>query len=98
MEAGIRRAAPVDMSNIVTAEHCAAAGGRSLFIAEAAALLGVSKRTIYYRIREGRLVTVRTPCGSQRVLLASIEALLRDEGQADRRRTPVAARDQVTMP
>jgi excisionase family DNA binding protein len=44
----------------------------------AAALLGVSRRTVYYRIRDGKLQTVRT-FGSQRVLLASIEALLRDE-------------------
>ena len=52
---------------------------RTLFIDEAAALLGVSRRTVYYRIREGRLLTIRTRCGSQRVLLSSIEALLREE-------------------
>jgi excisionase family DNA binding protein len=51
---------------------------RSVFVDEAAQLLGVSRRTVYYRIREGRLRTVRT-CGSQRVLLESIEALLREE-------------------
>src|SRR6186713_3307319 len=38
---------------------------RSLLINDAAALLGVSRRTIYYRIREGRLRTIRTKGGSQ---------------------------------
>jgi hypothetical protein len=42
--------------------------GRTLFIDEAAAVLGVS----------------RTRCGSQRVLLASIQVLLQE--QADKRR------------
>ena len=49
---------------------------RSLLIEDAAVLLGVSRRTVYYRIRQGRLDTVRTMGGSQRVLLASIERLL----------------------
>jgi predicted site-specific integrase-resolvase len=40
--------------------------------------LGVSRRTVYYRIREGRLQTIRTRGGSQRVLWSSIEALLRN--------------------
>ena len=52
---------------------------RSLLLDHAAALLGVSRRTVYYRIREGRLRTIRTLCGSQRVLLESIEALLRED-------------------
>ena len=52
---------------------------RSLLVDQAAQLLGVSRRTVYYRIREGRLQTIRTRCGSQRVLLESIEALLRKE-------------------
>ena len=51
---------------------------RSLLIDDAAQLLGVSRRTIYYRIREGRLRTIRTRCGSQRVLVSSIETLLRE--------------------
>lgn len=51
---------------------------RSLFIDDAARLLGVSRRTVYYRIREGRLRTIRTKCGSQRVLLSSVEALRRE--------------------
>jgi excisionase family DNA binding protein len=52
--------------------------GRSLLIADAAELLGVSRRTVYYRIREGRLRTIRTLGGSQRVLVSSIEVLLRE--------------------
>jgi excisionase family DNA binding protein len=51
---------------------------RSVFVDDAAALLGVSRRTVYYRIREGRLRTIRTRCGSQRILVESIEALLRE--------------------
>jgi excisionase family DNA binding protein len=54
-------------------------GRRSLLIEDAAVLLGVSRRTVYYRIREGRLETVRTIGGSQRVLLSSIEQFLREE-------------------
>ena len=53
----------------------------SIMIDQAAELLGVSRRTVYYRIREGRLRTVRTRCGSQRVLLESIVALLREACQ-----------------
>lgn len=49
--------------------------GRSVTIDQAAAVLGVSRRTVYYRIREGRLLTVRTIGGSQRVLVTSLEAL-----------------------
>jgi excisionase family DNA binding protein len=59
---------------------------RSLLIDGAAQLLGVSRRTVYYRIREGRLRTIRTRCGSQRVLLSSIEKLLRESA-----RTPISA-------
>ena len=54
---------------------------RSLLIEDAAVLLGVSRRTVYYRIRQGRLDTVRTLGGSQRVLLASIERLLHQRRQ-----------------
>jgi len=62
---------------------------RSVLILEAADVLGVSRRTVYYRIREGRLQTIRTRGGSQRVLWSSIEALLRStrppvhDGDAD---------------
>ena len=49
--------------------------GRSVSIEQAAQLLGVSRRTVYYRIRDGRLRTIRTLGGSQRVLLDSVEAM-----------------------
>src|SRR6516164_10542705 len=81
-----------------TRQSCAVRGGigcavgpsmvRSVFIMDAAALLGVSRRTVYYRIKAGRLMTVRTPCGTQRVLVESIQALLGAE----------AARSGVTAP
>jgi excisionase family DNA binding protein len=67
--------------------------GRSVSLDHAAALLGVSRRTIYNRIREGRLQTIRTIGGSQRVLLDSVAtagreahlALATAEPFADRR-------------
>lgn len=46
--------------------------GRSVTIDQAAVLLGVSRRTIYNRIRDGRLRTVRTLGASQRVLVESL--------------------------
>jgi excisionase family DNA binding protein len=46
--------------------------GRSVSLDHAAELLGVSRRTIYNRIREGRLQTIRTLGGSQRVLMDSV--------------------------
>ena len=49
--------------------------GRSVSLDHAAAILGVSRRTIYNRIREGRLQTIRTLGGSQRVLLESVQAV-----------------------
>ena len=49
--------------------------GRSVSIEQAAQILGVSRRTVYYRIRDGRLRTIRTLGGSQRVLLDSVEEL-----------------------
>jgi excisionase family DNA binding protein len=52
--------------------------GRSVSLDHAAELLGVSRRTIYNRIREGRLQTIRTLGGSQRVLVDSMT------GQRDR--------------
>ena len=48
--------------------------GRSVSLEHAAALLGVSRRTIYNRIRDGRLQTIRTVGGSQRVLRESFHA------------------------
>ncbi len=50
---------------------------RSVSLQRAAELLGVSRRTIYNRIREGRLQTIRTLGGSQRVLVESMQALQR---------------------
>jgi excisionase family DNA binding protein len=47
--------------------------GRSVSLDHAAQLLGVSRRTIYNRIREGRLQTIRTLGGSQRVLVESMQ-------------------------
>jgi excisionase family DNA binding protein len=47
--------------------------GRSVTIDQAATMLKVSRRTIYNRIREGKLQTIRTLGGSQRVLLSSLE-------------------------
>jgi excisionase family DNA binding protein len=46
--------------------------GRSVSLDHAAQLLGVSRRTIYNRIRDGRLQTIRTLGGSQRVLIDSV--------------------------
>ena len=62
----------------MTDEVSQAGRRRSVLIPEAAGLLGISRRTVYYRIREGRLQTLRTRGGSQRVLWSSIEAFLRD--------------------
>ena len=47
--------------------------GRSVSLDHAAQILGVSRRTIYNRIREGRLQTIRTLGGSQRVLIDSVQ-------------------------
>ena len=49
--------------------------GRTVSLEQAATLLGVSRRTIYNRIRESRLQTIRTVGGSQRVLVQSLGAL-----------------------
>jgi excisionase family DNA binding protein len=47
--------------------------GRSVSIDQAAQLLNLSRRTIYNRIRDGRLQTIRTLGGSQRVLVESLQ-------------------------
>ena len=49
--------------------------GRSVSLDHAAQILGVSRRTIYNRIRDGRLQTIRTLGGSQRVLLDSLHGV-----------------------
>ncbi|MFN7976901.1 MAG: excisionase family DNA-binding protein [Vicinamibacterales bacterium] len=41
-------------------------------IERAAEILGVSRRTVYYRISEGALQTIRTRGGSQRVVVDSL--------------------------
>jgi excisionase family DNA binding protein len=58
----------------------------SLFIHEAAAMLGVSRRTVYYRIREGKLRTVQVRGGTQRVLMDSVRQLLCGNAGRDRER------------
>ena len=56
--------------------------GRSISMDHAAELLGLSRRTLYHRIRGGSLQTVRTPNGSQRVLIESVIELLRSQRDA----------------
>lgn len=46
--------------------------GRSVSLDQASELLHVSRRTIYNWIKEGRLQTIRTLGGSQRVLIESL--------------------------
>ena len=72
-------------AEFVADDHSTRQSPRSLLVDQAAELLGVTRRTVYNRIRDGRLRTVRTRCGSQRVLVESMEALLRDIQKAKRR-------------
>ena len=51
--------------------------GRSVSIDQAARLLNVSRRTVYNRIKDGRLQTIRTAGGSRRVLVESLHPLFR---------------------
>jgi excisionase family DNA binding protein len=69
--------------------------GRSVSLEQAALLLSVSRRTIYNRIREGRLRTIRTMGGSQRVLLESLHAL-RLHASSDAAHVPSVS--HVTVP
>jgi excisionase family DNA binding protein len=50
--------------------------GRSVSLDHAAQLLGTSRRTVYNRIREGKLKTVRLSNGSQRVTIESLALYL----------------------
>ena len=50
--------------------------GRSVSLDQAAQLLNVSRRTIYNRIKDGQLATVRAG-GSQRVLVESLQVFAR---------------------
>src|SRR2546429_9446450 len=47
--------------------------GRSVSLDHAAEILGVSRRTVYNRIREGRLQTIRTIGGPPRAPLDSVQ-------------------------
>jgi excisionase family DNA binding protein len=58
--------------------------GKSVSLQHAADLLGVSRRTIYSRIRQGRLRTIRTIGGSQRVMAESVVASLDRMRASDR--------------
>lgn len=46
--------------------------GRSVSLDQACQMLQVSRRTVYNWIRDGRLQTIRTIGGSQRVLVDSV--------------------------
>jgi excisionase family DNA binding protein len=71
----------------------------SLLITDAAVLLGVSRRTVYYWIRQRRLETVRTRGGSQRVLLSSIARRLRlDRGLPPLEDLPTASAGEPLQP
>jgi excisionase family DNA binding protein len=50
-------------------------GARSLSVAQACTALHVSRRTVYYLIKNGRVATIRTSLGSQRVLVDSLKAM-----------------------
>ena len=52
--------------------------GRSVSIEQAAQRLGVSRRTVYYWIRDVRLRTVRTLGGSLRVVTDSLEEMTKE--------------------
>jgi excisionase family DNA binding protein len=66
-------AMPSTLTALTSSSHFEPRIGRSVSLDQAAQLLGVSRRTIYNRIREGRLQTIRTMGGSQRVLLDSVQ-------------------------
>src|SRR6187399_1200953 len=72
--------------------------GRSVSIDHAAQLLKVSRRTVYNRISEGRLRTVRTMGGSQRVLLESVIELHEMLARNGSRKRAAATIYQPTAP
>jgi len=63
--------------------------GRSVSLDHAAELLGISRRTLYNRIRDGYLQTVRAN-NSQRVLVDSIGEHLRRERELMQKRALIA--------
>jgi len=70
----------------------------SVLIEEAARRLGVSRRTVYYRIRDGLLQTIRTRGGSQRVLLSSIAVLVRERPvTADAAAAPASESEPLSL-
>jgi excisionase family DNA binding protein len=69
----VRHMETLDLRSSSTSSRVDVHIGRSVSLDQAAQLLNVSRRTIYNRIREGRLQTIRTRGGSQRVLLNSIQ-------------------------
>jgi excisionase family DNA binding protein len=71
---------------------------RTVFVDDAAVLLGVSRRTVYYRIRDGRLRTIRTRGGSQRILVESIEALVRERDVRNAERAAKRAARSAPQP
>ena len=75
---------PPELIEHITEESCEPRIGRSVSLDHAAQLLGVSRRTIYNRIREGRLQTIRTLGGSQRVLVDSVQESREHGMDADR--------------
>jgi excisionase family DNA binding protein len=77
------------MTSLAQKERIDGRLGRTVSIDQAAGLLGVSRRTVYNRIRTGRLQTVRTLGGSQRVLVDSLAA---DRTASDDRLAPSGAR------
>jgi excisionase family DNA binding protein len=62
----------MDTTQDLTAASATPRLGRSVSIERAAEILGVSRRTVYYRISEGVLQTIRTRGGSQRVVVESL--------------------------
>ena len=74
----------MDFSNTREMGIPAAPVGRTVSLDHAAELLGVSRRTVYNRIREGRLQTIHTRLGSQRVMVDSVADLLRSSREAPR--------------
>jgi excisionase family DNA binding protein len=69
----------------------------SVLIDEAAKRLGVSRRTVYYRIRDGLLQTIRTRGGSQRVLLSSIAILVRERPVASASPAPMSESEPLPL-